>query len=51
MLLRKGYSVLEILKAAEVTFRTKIDYQIKPKREGDPAVLGKGTGSERNRCS
>lgn len=35
----KGYSVLDIVKLAEIITKTKIDYHFAPKREGDPPVL------------
>lgn len=35
----KGYSVLEIINSAEKFFNIKIDYNIKPRRPGDPAIL------------
>lgn len=35
----QGYSVFEVIKAIEKYAHTKLNYSIKPKREGDPAVL------------
>jgi len=35
----RGYSVLEIIKAAEMATGMKIDYEIADRRPGDPAVL------------
>jgi len=35
----KGYSVLEVIKAAEKYLYTKVEYKIDEKRLGDPAVL------------
>jgi UDP-glucose 4-epimerase len=35
----KGYSVLEVIKAAEKYLNTKISYKIGERRPGDPAVL------------
>lgn len=35
----EGYSVLEIINAAEKLFNTRIDYKLAQRRQGDPAVL------------
>lgn len=35
----KGYSVLEIIEAAEMAVGRKIDYAIAPRRAGDPVTL------------
>jgi UDP-glucose 4-epimerase len=36
---RKGYSVLEILKAVEHELKRKLSYQVLPRRPGDPPIL------------
>jgi len=35
----KGYSVLDIIKATEETLKIPVDYDIKARRAGDPAML------------
>lgn len=44
----KGHSVLEIITSAEKLFNLKIPYQIKPRREGDPAILVAKTTKAKN---
>tara|TARA_Y100000816_G_C26108452_1_gene590295 strand:- start:6897 stop:7895 length:999 start_codon:yes stop_codon:yes gene_type:complete len=35
----QGYSILEIINFAEIVIKKKIDYELKPKRKGDPPIL------------
>jgi UDP-glucose 4-epimerase len=44
----KGYSVLEIIKTSEKLFNTKINYKIKNRRIGDPAILIAKTNKAQN---
>ena len=43
-----GYSVLEVIKEAESTFNTVIDYNISDRRPGDPADLTSTFGKINN---
>ena len=44
----EGHSVLEIITSAEKLFNLKISFQIKPRREGDPAILVAKTTKAKN---
>lgn len=44
----EGHSVLEIITSAEKLFNSKINFQIKPRREGDPAILVAKTTKAKN---
>jgi UDP-glucose 4-epimerase len=44
----EGYSVLEIIASAEKLFDLKISFQIKPRRDGDPAILVAKTTKAKN---
>ena len=35
----KGFSILEVLECCQHVTNTKINFEIKPRREGDPAIL------------
>ncbi|KYH32795.1 UDP-glucose 4-epimerase [Moorella mulderi DSM 14980] len=45
----RGYSVLEVIKAAEKVTGQKVPYRFGPRRPGDPAVLVADAGKVRER--